>query len=85
MRAFAAAKAGRVNSAGTHANGTKAASGNADTAPSLGNQGAAGRGALPRGNAVFERFGQLLVHELDREALFEVSHHPGLDLAKQHQ
>ena len=32
--------------------------------------------ALPRGNAVFERFGELLVNELKREAFFEVSHHP---------
>ena len=39
------------------------------------------RGGLPRGNAVFQRLGQLLVNELEREAFFEVSHHPGLDFA----
>ncbi len=35
------------------------------------------------GNVAFERFGQLLVHELERKAFLEVSHHPGLDLAGQ--
>jgi hypothetical protein len=42
--AFAAANAGRVNCVGTHANGTKAASGNADTPSGLGKSGS--RGAL---------------------------------------
>ena len=41
------------------------------------------RGALPRGNAFFERFGQLLVNELEGKAFFQVSHHPRLDLAEQ--
>jgi hypothetical protein len=43
---FAAAKAGRVNRAGAHANGAKAASGNADTPSGLGNQEAAARGTF---------------------------------------
>ena len=38
---------------------------------------------LPRGNRVFERVGELLVHELQRKTFLEVSHHPGLDLAEQ--
>ena len=45
---------------------------------------ASGR-ALPRANAVFERLGQLLVDEFQRKTFFEVSHHPGLDLAQHHQ
>jgi hypothetical protein len=42
--AFAAANGGRVNSAGAHADGAKAASGNADTPSGLGKSGS--RGAL---------------------------------------
>src|SRR5229473_3179309 len=41
--------------------------------------------ALPRGNAVLERLGQLLVDELKGKTFFEVSHHPRLDLAEQDQ
>jgi hypothetical protein len=44
--------------------------------------GIAGFCALPCGNAVFERVDVLLVDELDGEAVFEISHHPGLDLAE---
>jgi hypothetical protein len=43
---------------------------------------AVSRSGLPRGNAVFERVGHLLVNKLEREAFLEVSHHPGLDLAE---
>src|SRR5512140_1532210 len=47
-------------------------------------RGSGGWCALPRGNAVFERLSNLLVDEFEREAFFEVSHHPGLDLAEHH-
>src|SRR5258707_9092254 len=40
------------------------------------------RGALPRGNAFFERFGQLFVNELECKAFFQVSYHPRLYLAE---
>src|SRR4051812_12504800 len=42
-------------------------------------------GALPRGNRVFERLGQLLVDELQRKTFLEVSHHAGLHLAEHDQ
>jgi hypothetical protein len=41
-----------------------------------------GPNGLPRGNVVFERLGQLLVDEFQREAFFEVSHDSRLDLAE---
>ncbi len=56
---------------------------NADTAFRSGQKGGKkGLRALPRGNRVFERLGQLLVNELERKAFLEVSHHAGLHLAE---
>ena len=43
------------------------------------------RGILARSHAVFERLFDLLVDELERKTFFEISNHPGLDLAQQHQ
>ncbi len=43
------------------------------------------RRALPRGNAVFEGFGELLMHEFERKAFLEVSHYPRLHLAEHDQ
>ena len=39
-------------------------------------------GALPRGNAFFERLGHLFVNEFERKTFFQVSHHPRLNLAE---
>ena len=40
------------------------------------NEGFGGLRALPRGNRVFERLGQLLVHELEREAFVSLCGEP---------
>jgi len=39
-------------------------------------------GASARADVVFERFGELLVNELERKTFLEVSYHPGLDPAE---
>src|SRR3954452_13122739 len=41
--------------------------------------------ALPRGNALFESFNWLRMHELEREAIFEVSDHAALHPAEQNR
>src|SRR3954466_10042434 len=41
--------------------------------------------ALPRGNALFESFNWLRMHELEREAVFEVSDHAALHPAEQNR
>jgi len=38
--------------------------------------------ASARADVVFERFGELLVNELERKTFLEVSYHPGLDPAE---
>jgi hypothetical protein len=48
-------------------------------------RGIRGRHRLPGGDAIFERFGQLLVDELQGKTFLEVSYHPGLHLAEQDQ
>ena len=48
----------------------------------LKNQHGGGAGRLPRANAVVECFGQLLVDELQREAVLEVADDPGLNPAE---
>src|SRR3954454_20695534 len=40
---------------------------------------------LPRGNALFESFNWLRMHELEREAVFEVSDHTALHSAEQNR
>ncbi len=41
--------------------------------------------ALPRGNALFESLGHLLMDELEGKAVLEISHHAGLHPAEHHQ
>src|SRR3954469_6754059 len=41
--------------------------------------------ALPRGNALFESFNWLRMHELEREAVFEISDHAALHPAEQNR
>src|SRR3954454_4683026 len=41
--------------------------------------------ALPRGNALFESFYRLRMHELEREAVFEISDHAALHPAEQNR
>ena len=57
----------------------------AEAAFRAGKQGFWRRRALPRGNALFECLDRLLVHELEREAVFEVSDHAALDPAEQNR
>src|SRR4051812_21552043 len=40
-------------------------------------------GCLPGGDAIFQRLGELLVHELQREAFLEVPHDASLHLTEQ--
>jgi hypothetical protein len=41
--------------------------------------------ALPRGNALFESLGHLLMNELEGKAVLEIPHHAGLHPAEHHQ
>jgi hypothetical protein len=59
--------------------------GNAEPAFKARNSEESAPGRLPGGDAIFQRLGQLLVDEFEREAFLEVSHHPGLHLAERHQ
>jgi hypothetical protein len=47
--------------------------------------GLCSRGALPRGNALFERLGELLMDEFHGKTFLEITHHPRLHAAEQNQ